>query len=63
METIASLLQKQGYVTGGVGKWHMGTTDEQHPNAMGFDDWFGFLSGGSCISRSTIRTTKGGTIH
>lgn len=46
METIASLLQKQGYVTGGVGKWHMGTTDEQHPNAMGFDDWFGFLGGG-----------------
>ncbi|MDB4617553.1 sulfatase-like hydrolase/transferase [Verrucomicrobiales bacterium] len=46
METIASLLQKQGYVTGGVGKWHMGTTDDQHPNAMGFDDWFGFLGGG-----------------
>lgn len=46
MDTIASLLQRQGYVTGGVGKWHMGTTDEQHPNAMGFDDWFGFLSGG-----------------
>ncbi|WP_044253977.1 sulfatase-like hydrolase/transferase [Rhodopirellula sp. SWK7] len=46
METIASLLQKQGYVTGGVGKWHMGTTNEQHPNAMGFDDWFGFLGGG-----------------
>lgn len=46
METIASLLQKQGYVTGGVGKWHMGTTDDQHPNSMGFDDWFGFLGGG-----------------
>ncbi|MBK1825540.1 sulfatase-like hydrolase/transferase [Haloferula rosea] len=46
IETIASLLQKQGYVTGGVGKWHMGTTDDQHPNAMGFDDWFGFLGGG-----------------
>jgi arylsulfatase A-like enzyme len=46
METIASLLQKQGYVTGGVGKWHMGTTNDQHPNAMGFDDWFGFLGGG-----------------
>ncbi|TWU38847.1 Arylsulfatase [Novipirellula aureliae] len=44
--TIASLLQKQGYVTGGVGKWHMGTADHQHPNAMGFDDWFGFLGGG-----------------
>ncbi|MBK1853635.1 sulfatase-like hydrolase/transferase [Verrucomicrobiaceae bacterium 5K15] len=46
METIASLLQKQGYVTGGVGKWHMGTTNDQHPNAMGFDDWFDFLGGG-----------------
>ncbi|MDB4644056.1 sulfatase-like hydrolase/transferase [bacterium] len=46
IETIASLLQKQGYVTGGVGKWHMGTSNDQHPNAMGFDDWFGFLSGG-----------------
>ena len=46
IETIASLLQKQGYVTGGVGKWHLGTSNEQHPNAMGFDDWFGFLSGG-----------------
>lgn len=46
IQTIAGLLQKQGYITGGVGKWHMGTSDEQHPNAMGFDDWFGFLSGG-----------------
>ncbi|CAA6677662.1 MULTISPECIES: sulfatase-like hydrolase/transferase [unclassified Lentimonas] len=46
METIGSLLQKQGYVTGGVGKWHMGTADHQHPNSMGFDDWFGFLGGG-----------------
>ncbi|WP_372847212.1 sulfatase [Pontiella sp.] len=46
LETVPSLLQKQGYVTGGVGKWHLGTTNDQHPNAMGFDDWFGFLSGG-----------------
>ena len=46
MDTIASLLQMQGYVTGGVGKWHMGTSNDQHPNSMGFDDWYGFLSGG-----------------
>ena len=46
LETVASLLKKRGYVTGGVGKWHMGTANEQHPNAMGFDDWFGFLGGG-----------------
>lgn len=46
METIASLLKKEGYATAGVGKWHMGTTNEQHPNQMGFDDWYGFLGGG-----------------
>jgi arylsulfatase A-like enzyme len=46
IETVAGLLQKQGYVTGGVGKWHMGTANDQHPNSMGFDDWFGFLGGG-----------------
>ena len=46
IETIASLMKTQGYVTGGVGKWHMGTANHQHPNAMGFDDWFGFLGGG-----------------
>ncbi|CAA6692460.1 MULTISPECIES: sulfatase-like hydrolase/transferase [unclassified Lentimonas] len=46
IDTIASLLQKEGYVTGGVGKWHMGTSNDQHPNSMGFDDWYGFLGGG-----------------
>ncbi|MDF7799033.1 sulfatase-like hydrolase/transferase [Pontiellaceae bacterium B1224] len=46
METIASLLKQQGYVTGGVGKWHMGTTHEQQPESMGFDYWYGFLGGG-----------------
>ena len=46
MDTIASLLQKLGYVTGGVGKWHMGATNDHHPNSMGFDDWYGFLGGG-----------------
>ena len=24
----------------------MGTTPDQHPNALGYDDWYGFLSGG-----------------
>ena len=46
LETIASLMKSQGYATGGVGKWHMGTTDAQRPESMGFDDWFGFYGGG-----------------
>ena len=46
MKTFAHFLQEQGYVTGGVGKWHMGTANHQHPNAMGYADWYGFLGGG-----------------
>ena len=46
IKTIAHFMQEQGYVTGGIGKWHMGTADNQHPNVLGYSDWFGFLSGG-----------------
>ena len=45
-KTVAHFIQEQGYVTGGVGKWHMGTADHQHPDAMGYSDWYGFLGGG-----------------
>ena len=43
---ISSVLQKAGYFTGAIGKWHMGTAPEFHPNKRGFDDYYGFLSGG-----------------
>ncbi len=46
IKTVAAYMQEQGYVTGGVGKWHMGTAPHQHPNVMGYTDWYGFLSGG-----------------
>jgi arylsulfatase A-like enzyme len=46
VKTVAAYMQEQGYVTGGVGKWHMGTAPHQHPNKMGYNDWYGFLSGG-----------------
>jgi len=46
MKTVAHFMQDEGYVTGVVGKWHMGTADHQHPDAMGYSDWFGFLGGG-----------------
>ena len=45
-KTVAHFMQDEGYVTGGVGKWHMGTADHQVPNAMGYSDWYGFYSGG-----------------
>ncbi|KHK02416.1 sulfatase-like hydrolase/transferase [Desulfovibrio sp. TomC] len=42
--TIASLLSDQGYVTQGIGKWHMGENEGSMPNNVGFDDFRGFLT-------------------
>jgi len=43
---ISTTLQRAGYSTGAVGKWHMGINPEFHPNVRGFDDYYGFLGGG-----------------
>jgi arylsulfatase A-like enzyme len=44
-ETLPALLKKNGYVTALYGKWHLGFKPEFGPNAHGFDEFFGFLSG------------------
>jgi len=41
--TVASILQNLGYVTQGVGKWHMGENEASLPQNVGFDDFYGFL--------------------
>jgi len=43
--SLPQLLKNNGYRTGLVGKWHLGFKPEFGPNAHGFDDFFGFLSG------------------
>jgi arylsulfatase A-like enzyme len=43
--TIANLLKTAGYVTGLIGKWHLGFSKDHHPQSRGFDDFFGFLVG------------------
>ena len=43
--TMADLLRAAGYVTGLIGKWHLGESDAQHPQSRGFDEFFGFLTG------------------
>ena len=43
--TVASLLKKGGYDTTLIGKWHLGFRPEWGPNAHGFDEFFGILSG------------------
>jgi len=59
-ETIAEVFQANGYATAAVGKWHLGSgqmsvplpptppfsrENLHHPNAHGFDYFYGFLGG------------------
>jgi len=44
--TIADRLKAAGYVTGLVGKWHLGSDPQFLPQRRGFDEFFGFLGGG-----------------
>ncbi len=43
--TIAEIFKKAGYKTAAYGKWHNGMQPPYHPNARGFDDFYGFCSG------------------
>jgi len=43
--TIAELFKNAGYKTAAYGKWHSGMQPPYHPNARGFDDYYGFASG------------------
>ena len=45
-ETMADVLGRVGYHSGIIGKWHMGTHPTMWPRKRGFDEFFGFLSGG-----------------
>lgn len=43
--TLADAFQAAGYRTGAFGKWHNGSQWPYHPNARGFDEYYGFTSG------------------
>jgi len=43
--TLPRLLKDAGYATAMFGKWHLGYKPEFGPNAHGFDEFFGLLSG------------------
>ena len=44
-QTIADVFKTAGYATAAYGKWHNGMQYPYHPNARGFDDFYGFCSG------------------
>ena len=43
---LPQVLSRGGYVSGIVGKWHLGDAPRFHPVARGFDEFFGLLGGG-----------------
>lgn len=44
--TLPDLLRESGYVTGLIGKWHLGSSARFNPQRRGYDEFFGFLHEG-----------------
>ncbi|MGK0253378.1 MAG: arylsulfatase A-like enzyme [Mariniflexile sp.] len=45
-ETLADALKKANYKSVALGKWHLGAHESLRPLKRGFDDFYGFLTGG-----------------
>ena len=61
--TVADILKKEGYATGIFGKWHLGLTEEYHPNNRGFDEFYGFLGHGAHDYFDLKMKTDGDDFH
>jgi arylsulfatase A-like enzyme len=44
-KTIADAFKARGYATGAFGKWHNGSQWPYHPQARGFDEYYGHTAG------------------
>src|SRR5438309_8970268 len=45
--TLPQLLSPAGYVSGAIGKWHLGVQLNHFPTERGFDEFYGFLDAAS----------------
>jgi arylsulfatase A-like enzyme len=46
-ETLANVVKARKYQTGLIGKWGLGFASQYYPTNRGFDEFFGFLTGGT----------------
>ena len=44
--TLADLFKSRNYISSAIGKWHLGAHESLRPLNRGFDEFFGFLTGG-----------------
>lgn len=54
VETWPKILQSAGYHTGLIGKWHLGYLDKHHPTHFGYDEFTGFIAGGTKTANPKI---------
>ena len=52
--TLPQLLTPAGYVSGAIGKWHLGTNIELYPTRRGFDEFYGFLDASSSYYNAEV---------
>lgn len=55
-KTMGDYFRELGYVTGAVGKWHLGDNAPFHPNRRGFDEFFGFIGGAHPYLDPTLKS-------
>jgi arylsulfatase A-like enzyme len=59
-ETILpKLLKKANYKSALVGKWHLGVKDHHNPMTKGFDEFYGFVSGGHDYFKANLNEISG----
>ena len=56
-KTVANHFQDAGYVTGLIGKWHLGVAEPYHPLHRGFDEFYGMTGGVSSYIDSRLPGT------
>jgi arylsulfatase A len=61
--SLPRLMKERGYATALIGKWHLGWKDEFHPNAQGFDEFWGFLGGWHDFYSSVDRAGHPDILH